>query len=192
MGGIRERGMRRVKGAVVAMLLSFLAAASAAAEPKKIDCGETGFEFDAPGFVVDCKDASQDSVGVGDGTIKVKIYNLHAVSQADATFLDVIKDHILGSTRIFYRKTSLESDITRYYNGDFNGWNAEEDVGSFTVKRVTADFKDGSDPMDCYAFRQLGARRFEGVSGMTVGLVCSMLGSDKALFALKHLAGETD
>ncbi len=182
--------MRRVKCLLAAGFCLSLSAFDAAAEAKKIDCSETGFEFDAPGFAVDCKDASQDSVGVGEGTIKVKIYNLHAISQADATFLDVIKDHILGSTRIFYRKTSLESDIGRYYGGDFNGWGEEEDVGGFDVKRVTADFKDGNDPMDCYAFRQLGARRFEGVSGMTVGLVCSMLGRDKALSALKHLAGE--
>jgi hypothetical protein len=182
--------MRFLKSVGAALAFCALAAVAAQAEQgKEIDCGETGFSFDAAGYEVDCKDASQDSMDVGGGTISVRIYNLHAWSQADATFLDVIKDNILGSTRIFYRKTSLESDITRYYSGNFNGWTEEEDVGNYTVKRVTADFKDGNDPMQCYAFRQLGARRFEGVSGMTVGLVCSMLGPDKAMEALKHLAG---
>jgi hypothetical protein len=183
--------MRFMKSIAAALVLSGLTAVAAQAEQgKTIDCSETGFSFDAPGFEVDCKDASQDSVDVGGGTIAVKIHNLHAWSSADATFLDVVKDYILGSTRIFYRKTSMESDITRYYSGDFKGWSEEEDVGNFTVKYVTADFKDGNDPMDCFAFRQLGARRFEGVSGMTVGLTCSTLGRDKALNALKHLAGD--
>jgi hypothetical protein len=183
--------MRLMKSIAAAVALYALTAAAAPAdEGKKIDCSETSFKFDAAGYEVDCKDASQDSIDVSGGTISVKIYNLHAWSQADATFLDVINDHILGSTRIFYRKTSLESDISRYYGADFKGWADEEDVGDFTVKRVTADFKDGSDPMDCLAFRQLGARRFEGVSGMTVGLVCSMSGRDKAMDALKHLAGD--
>ena len=188
--------MRLMKTIAVAAALSALAVSAHAGAPaqadarKTIDCKETSFKFNAPGYKVDCEDASQDSVDVSGGTISVKIHNLHAVSQADATFLDVTNDHILGSTRIFYRKTSLESDITRYFSGDFNGWADEDDVGDFTVKRVTADFKDGNDPMECLAFRQLGARRFEGVSGMTVGLVCSMQGRDKAMAALKHLADD--
>jgi hypothetical protein len=60
------------------------------------------------------------------------------------------------------------------------------------VKRLTADFKDNSDPLDCVAFRRLGGRRFEGVSGMTVGLACSADGRDHALAALKRLSGGDD
>ncbi|WP_459856737.1 hypothetical protein [Dongia sp. agr-C8] len=187
--------MRFMKAAAAALAFGALAVcalapAAALAEGKKIDCSDTSFEFDAPGYVVDCKDASQNSVDVSGGTITLKIYSLHAVSQADSTFLDVVSDHILGNSGVFYRKSSLQSNITRYYNGDFNGWADEEDVGNYTVKRVTADFKDGNDPMDCFAFQQMGARRYEGIAGMTVGLVCSMDGRDKAMTALKHLAGE--
>jgi hypothetical protein len=184
--------MRLMKSVAAALAISALTAVAALAEGKKVDCSETSFRFDAPGYAVDCKDVSQDSVDVSGGTIKVKIQTLHAWSEADSTFLDVISDQILGNTGIFYRKSSLESNINRYYSADFDGWADEEDVGNFTVKRVTADFKDGSDPTDCLAFRKFGARRFEGVSGMTVGLVCSMLGRDKSLAALKHFAGEDD
>ena len=185
--------MRLIKSvAAVLAVFALTAVAAVAEESKKIDCSDTNFDFDAPGYEVECRDASQDSIDVSGGTIKVKIHTLHAWSPADSTFLDVISDQILGNTGIFYRRSSLESNIGRYYTGDFEGWADEEDVGNFTVKRVTADFKDGNDPIDCLAFEKPGARRFEGISGMTVGLACSTLGRDKALKALKHLAGEDD
>jgi hypothetical protein len=184
--------MRLMRIAAAALALIALPTVAALAEGKKIDCSDTRFEFNAPGYVTDCKDASQDSIDVSGGTIKLKIQSLHAVSQADSTFLDVVSDHILGNSGIFYRKSSLQSNITRYYNGDFNDWGDEEDVGDYTVKHVTADFKDGNDPMDCLAFQLLGARRYEGIAGMTVGLTCSMDGRDKAMNALKHLAGEAN
>jgi len=185
--------MRWVKGVMLAgVILAFGAATGQANEGKKIECKETSLEFDAPGYQVECKDWSQDSVNVSGGTIAVKIFNLHAVSEADTTFLDVMDDHILGSTRVFYHKTSLEGDVGRYYTGSFTDWADEEDVGDFTVKRFVADFKDGSDRLDCLAFRRLGGRRFEGVSGMTVGLACSASGRDHALAALKHLSAGND
>jgi len=175
---------------LAAVIVAFGTTTGNADEGKKIDCKETPFEFDAPGYEVGCKDWSQDSINVSGGTIAVRIFNLHAFSRADSTFIDVMDDRILGSTRVFYHKTSLEGDVDRYYSGSFTGWADEEDVGDFTVKRVTADFKDGSDKLDCLAFRRLGARRFEGIGGMTVGLACSEQGRDHALAALKHLTGE--
>jgi hypothetical protein len=182
-----------MKAVMLAAAIVMLGAGGAhAGEGKTIDCKETRFKFEAPGYEVDCKDWSQDSVNVGGETIAVRVFNLHAVSHADGTFLDVVDDHILGSTRVFYHKTSLEGDVDRYYTGNFTGWADEEDVGNFTVKRLTADFKDGGDPLDCVAFRQLGGRRFQGVGGMTVGLACSTDGRDHALAALKHLTGGDD
>src|SRR5262245_10782346 len=88
-----------------------MASAAGADEGKAIDCADTGMSFTALDFDVKCEDHSDSSVSVGELAIGVRIHTLHAVSQKDITFLDVIDDRIMGSTRVFYNKTSMENDI---------------------------------------------------------------------------------
>jgi len=165
-------------------------AARAAEDDHKVDCAETNLKFDAPGYEVTCEDHSERSAGVGELTIGVKIFVLHAMSEKDITFLDVIDDRIVGSTRVFYNKTSLESDIDRYFKGRFTGWADEEEIGGFDVKRFSAVFGNDSEPIACLAFRRLGARRFEGIGGKTVGITCSAQGHEYAVGALKHFTNK--
>jgi len=184
--------MRLVNGMGWAALLlaACWANAALAEEGEKIDCKETGLAFDAPGFTVDCKDYSRSSISVGEMNAATKTYSLFAISEADLTLLNVFSIRVLGGTRLYLQVRSLESDIEEHFTGRFAGWSQAEDVGDYEVKTVDVTFK-GGDPMECVGFRKLGARRQEGVSGMTVGFTCSASGRDRAIEAMKRFAGET-
>jgi len=184
--------MRWLNGAMLAAALTACLTATAHAEEgEKVDCKETSLQFDAPGFTVKCKDYSRASLSVGEVNAATKTYSLFAISEADLTFLNVFSNHVLGGTRLYYDRRSLESEIEDHFDGKFSGWASEEDVGGYEVKRVTVAFKN-DDPMECIAFRKMGARRQQGVSGMTVGFACS--GSDRqhAVAAMKQFVGEAD
>jgi len=154
---------------------------------KDISCADTPFTFDAPGYTTKCKDHSAASINL-DVPAAIKIVTMHAFSNTEATFLDVVDDHILGTSRVYYDRRSLESDVSRYYTADFKGWALDTAIGGYEVERVQVSF-DREDPLDCLAFRKLGGRRYSGIGGLTVGLACSQLGRDHAYAALKHLAG---
>jgi len=173
--------------AAACLAVGFGAAASAN-DGKPIDCGDAGLKFDAPGFKTTCKDYSDPTASTGGMTFALKRMAIHALSESDGTFVDAIDDHILGTTRVYYNKTSLENDISRYFNGDFTQWTDSDEVGGFDVKHFSAKFRGDQEPLDCAAFRRLGARRYSGISGMTVGIACSLAGRDRTDEALKHFA----
>jgi hypothetical protein len=182
--------MRRFAGVLslaAAMAVGGLMSAVAfgADDEHKVDCAETGMKFEAPGYEVTCEDHS-DTAGAGEVTVGVKIFVLHAMSEKDVTFLDVIDDHIVGHTGVFYHRTSLQSDIDRYFKGSFSNWADQEEIDGFDVKRFSAVFGNDKEPLDCIAFRREGARRYEGIAGKTVGIACSMQGRDYAVNALKQ------
>ena len=188
--------MRRISGvlslaiAVAAGALSYSGDLRAAEDESKVDCAATGMKFDAPGYEVTCEDHSESNASAGELSVGVKLFVLHAISEKDVTFIDVIDDRIVGSTRVFYHKTTLQSDIDRYFKGSFSEWADEDEVGGFDVKRFSAQFSGDKTPIDCIAFRRLGARRFEGIGGKTVGIACSMQGREYAVNALKHFTGK--
>jgi hypothetical protein len=173
--------------AAAGMVAGFSAAA-AAVEGKPIDCSDTSMNFEASGYQLACKDYSDPVASTGGQTFALKRMTLHALSEREGTFLDAIDDHILGTTRVFYHKTSLENDIGRYFTGNFTQWSDSEDVGDFDVKHFSATFENDKSPVDCVAFRRLGGRRFSGVGGMTVGIACSQGGRAQADDALKHFS----
>jgi hypothetical protein len=160
-------------------------------EGTKVDCKETDLAFDAPGFTTDCKDYSRSSISVGEMNAATRSYTLFAMSEADLTFLHIYSTRVLGGTRLYFDRRSLESEIEDHFSAKFSAWSDAEDIGDYEVKKVDASFKSG-DPMECVAFRKLGGRRQEGVSGMTVGFACSGTGRDHAVDTLKRFAGETD
>jgi hypothetical protein len=161
--------------------------ARAEEESKEIPCSDTPFDFSVPGYTTKCQDYSQGTISL-DVSASVRILTLHAVSDAEATFLDVVDDHILGTSRVYYHRRSMESDVGRYYShADFKDWADEDDIGGYEVKRVSVTFGH-DDPLDCLAFRRQGGTRYSGISGVTVGLACSALGRDHAVAAVKHLA----
>ena len=165
--------------------------AAQAEEGKKVECSDTNLQFDAPGFTVKCKDYSQASLSVGEVNAATKTYSLFAVSETDLTFLNVFSNHVLGGTRLYYDRRSLESDLEDHFHAKFSDWASEDDAGGYEVKRVTVALKN-DEPMECVAFRKLGARRQQGVSGMTVGFACSGNGRQHAVDAMKRFVGETD
>ena len=101
----------------------------------------------------------------------------------------MIDDRIIGSTRVFYNKTSMQNDIGRYFKGNFTGWTEEEDIGNFDVMHFSATFGSDKEQVECLAFRRLGARRFEGIGGKTVGIACSAENRAHAMDAVKHFIG---
>jgi hypothetical protein len=183
--------MRLMKSVFLAAMLaaSGWAGAAHAEEGVAIDCKQTDLNFEAPGFKVDCKDYSRSSVSVGEMNAATKAYTLFAMSEAELTFLHIFSNHVLGGTRLYFDKRSLSAEIEDHFNAKFSDWADADEIGDYEVKRVNVAFKSG-DPMECVAFRQYGARRQEGVSGMTVGFACSASGRDKAVDALKRFAGE--
>jgi hypothetical protein len=173
-----------------ALLAAGWAGGANAEEGEKVDCKDTDLNFEAPGFKVDCKDYSRSSVSVGETNAATRAYSLFAMSEADLTFLHVFSNHVLGGTRLYFDKRGLESEIEDHFNAKFSDWADADEIGDYEVKRVNVAFKTG-DPMECLAFRKYGARRQEGVSGMTVGFTCSASGRDHAVDVLKRFTGET-
>ncbi|HVO01588.1 MAG TPA: hypothetical protein VMT54_05265 [Candidatus Cybelea sp.] len=172
-------------GAVLAFGIS---AAQGGDNGKEVACSDTPFKFDVPGFTTKCKDYSEATMNTVTPS-SARIMNLNAFSQSEVTFLDVVDNHILGTSRVFYHKRSFESDMAQYYSGaSFSDWAVDSAIGGYEVERVSASF-DKQQPMQCVAFRKLGTPRYSGVTGLTIGLACSALGRDHAYAALKHLAG---
>lgn len=184
--------MRWMRGVILAAASAAAVSVGAAAQAEgvEVDCKETDFEFEAPGFTVNCKDYSRNSVSGEELSAGMKTYTLFAISEADLTFLHVFSNYVIGGTRIYLLRRSLETEIEDSFTAKFTNWGAEDDIGDYEVKHVTAAFEN-DEPVECLAFRKLGARRHEGVSGMKVGFACSASGRDHALNALKRLAGET-
>jgi hypothetical protein len=173
-----------------ASVAAFSMGATARAEGVEVDCKDTDLEFQAPGFTVKCKDYSRNSVSGDELNAGMQTYTLFALSEADLTFLHVFSNRVIGGTRIYFSRRSLETEIEDSFTAEFSDWGAEEDVGDFEVKHVTAAFEN-DDPVECLAFRRLGARRHGGVSGMKVGFACSGSGREHALDALKRFADES-
>jgi hypothetical protein len=172
-------------GAAAALLLAAAAGGAEAAE-NDIDCKKTNLEFEAPGFTVECRDFSRASVNTGELNAATETYGMFAVSEAELTFLQVYSKAVLGGTRIYIRRRSLESELENSFSGSkFSGWGDEDDIGDFEVKHVSVTYGSG-EPSDCIAFRKLGPRRYEGVSGLTAGFACAGDGRDRALDTVKR------
>jgi hypothetical protein len=181
--------MRWISGAFLAAILALGAVGARADEGKAVDCKETNLQFEAPGFTVKCSDYSQSSVNVGELNAATKTYVLFAASEADITFLQAYTKRVLGGTRIYIKQRSLESELENSFSFEFSDWGDEADIGDFKVKHVSVTFKSG-EPEECLAFRKLGARRYEGVAGLTAGFTCSGSGRDHALDALKRFVDQ--
>ncbi len=183
------RWMRGIFVAAEALLLVLSVSAARADEGTEIDCKKTDLSFEAPGYTVKCTDYSRASISVGELNAASQTYVLFAMSEADITFLQAYSKHVLGGTRIYINRRSLESELEDSFSFKFSDWGDEADIGDFEVKHVTVTFESG-EPSECVAFRKLGARRYEGVSGLTAGFACSDSGRDHAFDALKRFAGQ--
>jgi len=180
------RGFRMMLAA--ACMVAGFGAAAAANDGKSIDCSDTGMTFDAPGYKITCRDYSDPMASWSGQSFALKRMTLYALLESDGTFLRAIDDHILGSTRIYYHKGSVETDVGRYFKGDFTQWSDSEEVGDFDVKHFSAKFEGDKEAVDCVAFRRQGGRRFSGIGGLTVGIACSLLGREKADAAMKQFS----
>jgi hypothetical protein len=185
MGWMGGQSMRRIGGALVALLLSMAlgGVAAQADEGKEVDCSKTDFNFDAPGFETKCKDFSRSAVSTSYSLARSDAYSLYAYSAKDATFLDAFSDHIVSST-VYYTRRSMEADLEASYKAKFADWAKLDDIGDYEIRNVTVTFSDG-EPLDCVGFRKLGMRRWEGINGLTVGLSCSDISRDKAFETVK-------
>lgn len=151
----------------------------------KVDCKETDLGFSAPNYNVTCEDLGKATMDV-DGMFGArKTDKLEADSDADQTFLIVIDNRPIG--QFYLQRASLENDIERYFSGGtFKEWSAGTAVGGFEVAEFEGESDEGS-PMDCIGFRHQGARRYDGIARLVVGLACSARGRAHSYEALKHL-----
>jgi len=180
--------------AATATLLSGLMLSGGAAradEGREIDCKKTNLHFEVSGFTTHCKDYSDNSINVGELNAASQFYGMFAISEADITFVQAYSKAVLGGTRIYINRRSMESELGGTFSSKFSDWGDEADIGDFEVKHMTVTSNSG-EPADCIGFLKLGARRYEGVSGLTAGYACSGGGRDKALDAVKHFVGERD
>ena len=154
-------------------------------QKQKVDCKETDLGFSAPGYTVTCTDLGKATMDV-DGTFGArKTDKLEADSDADQTFLVVIDNRPIG--QFYLRRASLENDVESYFNGGtFKEWAPGTAVAGFEVKEFVGESDEGS-PMDCVGFRHQGARRYDGIARLVVGLACSTRGRARSYEALKHL-----
>lgn len=188
--------MRGIVWAAAATLLALselvLSGATARAdEGREIDCKKTNVNFEAPGFTTHCKDYSDNSIDVGELNAASQFYGMFAMSEADITFIQAYSKAVLGGTRIYINRRSMESELGDTFSSKFSNWGDEDDIGDFKIKHVTVTSSSG-EPADCIGFLKLGARRYEGVSGLTAGFACSAGGRDKARDAVKQFVGEQD
>jgi len=181
--------MRGVILAAATALLVLSGGAAGADDGREVDCKKTNLQFEAPGFVVNCKDYSRNSVNVGELNAATQFYGMFAMSEADITFIQAYSKAVLGGTRIYIHRRSLEAELEDTFSSKFSDWGDEADLGDFEVKHVTVT-ADSGEPADCIAFRKLGARRYQGVSGLTAGYACSAGGRDKALEAVKRFTSD--
>lgn len=170
--------------AAAATLLVLSGGTARADEGRAIDCKDANLEFEAPGFTANCKDYSDNSIDVGELNAASQVYGMFAVSEADLTYIQAYSKAVLGGTRIYIYRRSLEAELEESFASRFSGWGDEEDIGDFQVKHVTVTAESG-EPTDCIGFLKLGARRYEGVSGLKAGFACSGSGRDKALDTVK-------
>jgi hypothetical protein len=154
-------------------------------EKKVVPCTETTLKFDVPDYKVECEDRSDGSVNVDSMSVGVRIYTLHAFSAKEQAFLDVVDDHILGSSYIFYNRHGFQADIEQRYDARFSDWGNPDEIDGFEVRPVSVRF-EGDDSVDCLAFRKEGPRRYSGIGGITVGMTCSYKGPDNARSVLKQ------
>jgi len=181
--------MRGMVLAAAAMLLLVSGGATRADEGREIDCKDADLAFEAPGFMTSCKDYSRNSINVGELNAASEFYGMFAISEAEITFIQAYSKAALGGTRIYIRRRSLESELEQTFSSKFSGWGDEDDIGDFEVKHVTVT-SDSGEPADCIGFLKLGARRYEGVSGLTAGFACSGSGREKALDAVKRFVSQ--
>jgi len=183
--------MRSMVLAAAATLLVLSGGAARAEEGRQIDCKDANIGFEAPGFTANCKDYSDNSIDVGELNAASQFYGLFAMSEADLTFIQAYSKAVLGGTRIYINRRSMESELGETFSSKFSDWGNEDEIGDFKVKPVTVTSNSG-EPADCIGFLKLGARRYEGVASLTAGYACSASGRDKALDAVKRFAGEQD
>jgi hypothetical protein len=183
--------MRVIFLTAAAALLALSGGAARADGGREIDCKETNLHFEAPGFTARCKDYSDNSIDVGELNAASKFYGLFALSEADITFIQAYSKAVLGGTRIYINRRSMEAELGDTFSSKFSGWGDEEDIGDFQIKHVTVTSNSG-EPADCIGFLKLGARRFEGVAGLTAGYACSAAGRDKAREAVKAFVDGQD
>ncbi len=104
----------------VALLLVLSAGAARADEGTEIDCKKTDLSFEAPGYTVKCTDYSRSSISVGELNAASQTYVLFATSEADITFLQAYSKHVLGGTRIYINRRSLESELEDSFSFKFS------------------------------------------------------------------------
>src|SRR5262245_4580955 len=97
--GRAMRSMMRILAAAAFALIGV--AAQAEDRGKEIDCGQTDFKFEAPGYEITCKDYSRAAVSTSYSLAASKSYSLYAYSGKDVTFLDVFSDYIVSSS-VYY------------------------------------------------------------------------------------------
>jgi len=175
--------------AAAATLLVLSGGAARADEGRAIDCKDANLEFEAPGFTANCKDYSDNSIDVGELNAASQFYGLFAMSEADLTFIQAYSKAILGGTRRYINKRSMESELGDTFSSSFSDWGDEDDIGDFEIKHVTVTSGSG-EPADCIGFLKLGARRYSGVSALTAGFACSGSGRDQALAAVKRFVSQ--
>jgi len=179
--------MRGVVLAAVTLLV--LSGAVRADEGREMDCKDTNLAFEAPGFTVNCKDYSDNSIDVGELNAASKVYGMFAYSEADLTYINAFSKAILGGTRLFIYKRSMETELEKSFSSTFSDWGDEEDIGDFEVKHMTVT-ADSREPQDCIGFLKLGARRHAGVTGLTAGYACSGNGRAAALETVKRFVSQ--
>jgi hypothetical protein len=151
----------------------------------KVDCKETDLGFSAPDYDVTCTDLGKTAMDVDGAFGARKTDKLEADSNAQQTFLIVIDNRPLG--QFYLPRASLENDVERYFNGGtFKEWAPGTPVGGFEVGEFVGESDEGS-PMDCVGFRHQGARRYDGIARLVVGLACSTKSLSRSYDALKHL-----
>jgi hypothetical protein len=152
---------------------------------KKIDCGETDLGFTAPGYKVVCTDLSNSTLNVGDSFGAAKTEKLEADSDADTTFLLVIDNRAIG--QLFIKRRTLQKDVEGYFSGGtFKEWESGTAVAQFDVNEFVGEADDGA-VLDCIGFRHQGAKRYDGIARLVVGIACSGRGRARSYEALKHL-----
>jgi hypothetical protein len=172
-----------------AALLVAFAGVAGAEEGTEVDCKKADLRFEVPGFTVKCEDYSRSTISLSEMSAASQTYVLFASSDADITFLQVYSRRVLGGTRIYLQRRSLESELADSFSSKFSDWGDEADIGDFEVKHVNVKFESG-EPTECIAFRKLGPRRYEGVSGSTAGYACSGTGRDHAFDAVKQFVSQ--
>jgi hypothetical protein len=172
---------------IIAGFIGALGASDLRADGKKekIDCKDTDLGLSAPGYEVTCTDLSNSTMSVDEYMGGRRTEKLEANSDADQTFLIAVDNRPLG--QFYLRRRSLENDIENYFNGgEFKEWASGAKTAQFEVEEFTGESDDGT-VMECIGFRHSGARRYDGIARLVVGIACSAKDRSRAYEALKHL-----